>query len=141
MSNLDPQTARGIKVLCERGYELYDQENYKTALRVFYQAWLRVPKPQTDWLEAGLILTAIGDTYFRLNQYDQACEALGSALHCPSIDKSPFIHLRLGQSFLNQGNMSRARQTLYQAYTLGGKSVFEKESSRYLDAIKDIVFE
>jgi len=37
-------------------------QDFKSALRLFYQAWLKVPKLQMQWDEAGWMLTAIGDT-------------------------------------------------------------------------------
>ncbi|TQV73450.1 tetratricopeptide repeat protein [Exilibacterium tricleocarpae] len=139
MSNLASQTATRIKSLCAQGYEHYDTQDYKGALRVFYQAWLEVPKPQTDWIEAGWVLTAIGDTYFRLNQFHQAREALNSALHCPQAEGNPFIHLRLGQSLLEQGDIGNARRELHRAYNVGGTAIFEREPEKYLAAIRDVV--
>ena len=139
MSELAANTTEHIKSLCAEGYRHYDTQDYKGALRIFYQAWLELPKPQTDWVEAGWVLTAIGDTYFRLNQFTQACEALNSALHCPQTRGNPFIHLRLGQSLLEQGDIAAARRELHRAYNAGGKAVFEREAQKYLTAINDVV--
>ena len=141
MPNLASQTAEHIKSLCAEGYRHYDTQDYKGALRIFYQAWLEVPRPQTDWIEAGWVLTAIGDTYFRLNQFSQACEALSSALHCPQAKGNPFIHLRLGQSLLEQGDVAQARRELHRAYSGGGKDIFEREPDKYLVAIRDVVIQ
>jgi tetratricopeptide (TPR) repeat protein len=124
----------GIKKLCAEGYGLYDTGDYKSALRKFYQAWTLLPKPQTDFIESGWVLTAIGDAYFRSQQYDQAKEALASALHCEGMIDNPFIHLRLGQCLLELGTKNTASTHLGIAYERGGRKLFEKEAPRYLVA-------
>ncbi len=141
MPDLAPQITQKIKALCAKGYRYYDQNDHKTALRVFYQAWLLVPKPQIKWEEAGWVLTAIGDAYFRLTQYQHACEALNSALHCPNLGRAPFIHLRLGQCLLEQGDTNKARQSLHRAYSIGGKNAFANEPAQYLRAIEDLIID
>lgn len=128
-----------IKRLCGDAYKIYDQADYKAALRAFYQAWLILPKPQNDHLESGWVLAGIGDCYFKLEQYQQALEALRSALHCPEADKSAFIHLRLGQCMLHTEETEGARTSLFKAYQVGGQVVFEDESSQYLLAIGDLI--
>ena len=37
-----------IRQFCARGYPLYDGSDYQGTLRLFYQAWLTLPKPHTD---------------------------------------------------------------------------------------------
>lgn len=120
-----------VKQLCYRGYQHYDDGDYQQALRAFYQAWLLLPKPQTQWREAGWALTAIGDTYFRTRQYSQSCEALRSALLCPIADQSPFVHLRLGQSLHELGEENEALTQLRVAKRLGGEEVFAREHVKY----------
>jgi len=100
-------------------------------LRTFYQAWLVLPKPQTQWREAGWVLTAIGDSYFRLGQYTHACESLRSALICPEAKRSAFIRLRLGQSLYELGDKTEAELLLNQAFELGGERAFSGEPIKY----------
>ena len=128
---LDSKLVTKIRELCYQGYTQYDQQDYRRALRTFYQAWLLVPKPQTHWREAGWVLTAIGDAYFSVQQYDQATEALRSALLCPTAKQSPFIHLRLGQCLYELGDDDRAHEMLHKALQLGGNKVFNKEAPKY----------
>lgn len=128
-----------VKQLCYRGYQHYDEGDYQRALRTFYQAWLLLPKPQTRWREAGWVLTAIGDSYFRTRQYKQSCEALRSALLCPVAGRSPFLHMRYGQSLYELGDEEDALQQLQTAFELGGSEVFAREHVKYrlaLDAIE-----
>lgn len=141
MAGLPAQITHKIKNLCALGYQHYDRQNYKAALRIFYQAWLYAPKPQTTWIEAGWILTAIGDTYYRLAQFEQAHEALNSALHCPGVKGNPFVHMRLGQSYYEQNDIPNARLELHRAFQAGGTKIFETEPPYYLDAIKDLLVE
>jgi len=128
-----------IKQLCGEAYKAYDQQDHKTALRVFYQAWLKLPKPQHDHLESSWVLAGIGDCYFKLRQFQQAIEALSSALHCPSGDQSAFIHLRLGQCLLDIGETGSARRSIYKAFQLGGQKTFEHESQRYIESINSLI--
>ncbi len=123
--------AMKVKQLCYRGYQYYDDGDYQQALRTFYQAWLLLPKPQIQWREAGWALTAIGDTYFRTQQYTQSCEALRSALLCPATTESPFVHLRFGQSLFELGERDEAVQQLRSAYELGGHKAFAREHVKY----------
>lgn len=123
--------AMKVKQLCYRGYQHYDDGDFQQALRTFYQAWLLLPKPQTQWREAGWALTAIGDAYFRTRQYSQSCEALRSALLCPTTERSPFAHLRYGQSLYELGREDEALEQLQAAHNLGGSKVFAREHIKY----------
>ncbi len=127
-----------VRHFCADGYRLYDSGDFRLALRAFYQAWLLIPKPQTEHIEAGWALTAIGDAYFRLNQYTQGAESLQSALCCPMPETAPFIHLRLGQCLLELSREAEARKHLYQAYKTSGVTIFEAEDHHYLKAIADL---
>lgn len=128
-----------IRQLCAKGYEHYDTGDYKTALRSFYQAWLHIPKPQTDWEAAGWVLTAIGDSYFRAAQYQQGSEALESALCCPEMTNSPFIHLRLGQCQWELQLFDQAQKSLLRAHELAQLDIFSTEDRKYYLAIAELI--
>ncbi len=134
MGQMNQEQQATIKRLCAEGYTLYDAGDIRHALRKFYQAWMIFPKPQTDFAEAGWVLTAIGDAYFRSAQFAQGAEALASALHCEGMIDNPFIHLRLGQCLLETGNKATACTHLGIAYGRGGRKIFEKEAPKYLMA-------
>ena len=134
MGELDKAIRDQIKALCAEGYALYDEAAYRSALRKFYQAWMLLPKPQTDYMESGWVLTAIGDSYFRSQQYEQGREALVSALHCEGMIDNPIIHLRLGQCLLELGSKAMATTHLGVAYERGSRKLFEKEAPKYLVA-------
>lgn len=128
-----------IRMQCADGYALYDAGAYKDALRLFYQAWLLLPKPQTDHEAAGWVLTAIGDTYFRLGQYRQGREALISAFHCPNTVHSAFAHLRLGQCLWELDQQDQAQAALLEAYKIAQMDIFAAEDSKYHAVIAAIL--
>lgn len=135
----DQSLTRKVRQLCALGYQCYDKKDFKKALRLFYQAWLLIPKPQTDWREAGWVLAAIGDSYFCSAQYLPASEALQSSLRCPMMDKIPFIHLRLGQSWWELGEHDKARASLLRAYEIGNIDIFSTEARKYYFAIAGLL--
>lgn len=134
MSTLDAVLQQSVRGLCAEAYGFYDKGEFRQALRKFYQAWNLLPKPQTDYPEAGWVLTAIGDAYFCSQQFDQGKEALTSALFCENMIDNPFIHLRLGQCLLELGIKATACTHLGIAYDRAGHQLFEKEAPKYLMA-------
>lgn len=132
-----PDTALTLQIRqqCALAYACYDLGEFRDALRLFYQAWLLLPKPQTDYEAAGWVLTAIGDTYFRLAQYEQGQEALASALHCPNTSTSAFVHLRLGQCRWEVNQTDTAIEALLQAYKIAQMNIFAGEDEKYYLAI------
>ena len=136
---LDQATTAKIKKLCADGYSLYDLGDFKAALRTFYQAWVLLPKPQIDFEQSGWVLTSIGDTYFRLGQYQQSLEAISSALHCVNHTENPFLLLRQGQCLFDQQQLPAARKALFKAYQNAGITLFEKEPAIYLNSIEDLI--
>jgi len=130
-TRLDLHIQTQIKSLCFEGYQHYDEGNFAKALRTFYQAWIQLPKPQTHYKEAGWVLTALGDCYFRLKQYAQAEEALLSALSCPGTQSSHFVHMRNGQTLFELGREDAAAEALQLAARLGGEDILAKEHVKY----------
>ena len=137
-SEQDQLTAT-VKELCAQGYSAYDAKDYDQALRLFYQAWLSLPKPQTDYPQAGWVLAAIGDCYFKMGKLEQAQEALESCCHCPGMADNPFVQMRLGQVLLDSQHLTQARKHLNKAYHLGGEVLFATEQDYYLDSIRDLL--
>lgn len=128
---LDPTAAEKILKLCQLGYQLFDEGDTKTALRRFYSAWNLLPKPQTQWEQAGWILTAMGDTYFAKGDFNNGKESLLSALHCPKALGNPIIHLRLGQCLFELGEVTLAQQQFQQVRQYGGEELIDKVDDKY----------
>lgn len=120
-----------ILTLCSAAYRSADDGQLGLALRQFYQAWVLIPKPQYDYEEAGWVLTAIGDTYYRKADYEPAIEALESALHCRNTASNPVVLKRLGQCHFELGNREQAVVYLQQALRHGGSKIFDHEPARH----------
>ena len=130
---LDTTLDKRVRQLCAEGYRSYDDGDYEQALRRFYQAWMLIPKPQTQFEASGWVLTAIGDAYFAKRNYRAGIEALRSALFCPRTVGNPFVHLRLGQCYLETDKTDDADRHLARALYSGGAELFDKEALHYLD--------
>lgn len=131
-TRLEPELTEQIRDLCQQGYLLYDQQDYNSAIRRFFSAWTLLPKPQSQWREAGWILTALGDAYFAKGNYESGREALTSALHCPDTQHNPIIHLRLGQCLYELKDLSGAAHHFSVVLSQGGEELFGKENPKYL---------
>lgn len=135
---LTASISQNIRAQCAAGYQLYDQGQYQKAVRAFYQAWLLLPKPQTQYTEAGWVLTALADAYFRAGQLPQSLEAASSALCCPGAEKNLAVQLRQGQALLDAGDTAAARKVLFRVYQKAGAAAFAGEAPHYLQAIRDL---
>ena len=134
-SPLDRDIAAKTRQLCQQGYQLFDNGDIKTALRRFYSAWTLLPKPQTQWEEAGWVLTALGDAYFAKGDFKNGKEALLSALHCPKARGNPVIHLRLGQCLFELAEQDAARRQFELVLQNGGETLFHKEDAKYRQSL------
>lgn len=128
-----------IASICNKGKTLYKEGNYDAALRLFYEAWLKLPKPQMKQEDSELILSYIGDTYYRLKKYTPAIEALRSALACQKTSQHALVLLRLGQALLDTQQEIQSKAYLQKAYRLGGKALFKNERSIYLNSIAALI--
>ena len=131
MQTLDSAAHQQFRELCAQAYEQYDAGEYRAALRLFYRAWTLIPKPQVDFEESGWVLSAIGDSYFKLQQFQQGREALVSALHCDNMRSNPFVHLRLGQCLYEEQQLESATKHLQYAWQRGGEKLFANEAPTY----------
>jgi len=128
-----------ITSICNKGKTLYEEGNYDAALRLFYEAWLKLPKPQMEQEDSEFILSYIGDTYYRLKKYTPAIEALRSALACQKTSQHAQVLLRLGQVLLDTQQEIQSKAYLQKAYRLGGKALFKNEKSTYLNSIAALI--
>lgn len=133
--SLSAESAQQIEELCNQGYQLYDQQSYEAALRVFYQAWLILPKPQSQYQQAAWVLTAIGDSYYKIGNFKQSIEALNSALHCPG-GQLAFIHTRLAQAYYETADKNSAAKHFQKAEELDPKQT-QKLAPKYRLFIKN----
>ena len=119
---------------------IFNGEDYEEAINLFDEAYQLIPEPRIDRYETTRALTAIGDCFVQLRQFDKAEQVFRDVLLCPDAAANPFVRLRRGQVYQNLGNREQARTELTCAYMNGGLEVFEGEE-RYLELIKDVVDE
>ena len=126
---------QSVKELCDKANSLSEAGEYQEALACFQCALEKIPDTYDDEGERVWVLTAIGDTLFQLQQYSDAMEYLRRAyFYDPG---NPFINLRLGQCALESGCIHDAKEHLLKAYMAEGAIIFEGESLKYLQAIKE----
>ena len=126
---------QSVNELCEKGNSLSEAGEYQEALVCFQCALEKIPATYDHEDERVWILAAIGDTLFQLQQYSDAMEYLRRAyFYDPG---NPFINLRLGQCALESGCIHDAKEHLLKAYMAEGATIFEGESLKYLQAIKE----
>jgi tetratricopeptide (TPR) repeat protein len=131
---LDDATYEQIKALCAEGDKLADARDFDDAIEKYNEAWDLLPDPKEAWNAATWILAAIGDACFLGGYRTSAQEALQHAMWCPGAIGNPFLHLRLGQVLLDNGEeLDRAADELLRAYIMGeGEEMFSSEDPRYL---------
>ena len=133
---LDESVHYSIKLFCEAGDRLAEAEHYEEAIVQYNNTWLLVPDPKNNWEASTWILAAIADAYFLSGFKISARETLEYAMTCPGALGNPFLHLRLGQVLLDDGQEDNAANELMRAYMGGGEEIFELESPKYLDFLR-----
>lgn len=112
-----------------------EEEKFKAALKKFKKAFDLLPTPKDQYTIGTYLLSAIGDLFFIIQKFDWAISNLTAALEFPEGKNNGFIHLRLGQSFYQKGEMDKAKIHLRKALDLEGEEIFEDESIIYLEFI------
>lgn len=124
-----------IDKICEEGSELFDEDEYRRAIKVWEQAFRLIPEPKNKFSQSLWLHSSIGDAYFLLNDFKQSAAHFFAAKS--NVDQNgyanPFIMLRLGQSYLELNDTVNAKEYLSRAYALGGKDLFDNEGKKYFD--------
>jgi len=120
-----------IEELCERGEEYMEQEKYPRAIKKFWKAFDLLPEPKTQYPAGTWLLTSIGDINFIVRNYKSGVMNLTRAKQFPEAEGNPYIHFRLGQCLLEEGEDEKALKELQQAYDLEGKEIFNDEDPKY----------
>ena len=128
-----------VAQLSKEGDEQAEGGHYREAVEKYIEALDLLPEPKTDWEACTWLLAAIGDANFKSKNYEHARAALSDAMHCPGAIGNPFIHLRLGQSQFELGNMQRANDELARAYMGAGKEIFDQEDPKYFSHLKTVL--
>ncbi|MCG8671354.1 MAG: tetratricopeptide repeat protein [Pseudomonadales bacterium] len=133
--DLPSSIAKEIDALAKQGNEAMDREDYESAFNLFNSAWSIIPDPYDSFSESTWILVAIADVFFFTKKWEKMTTPLEAAISCPNGLGNPFIHLRLGQAYLELRQLEKAKDELGRALMGGGKEVFESDDSKYFEFI------
>ena len=136
---LNDKTYNEIVTLSEQGDELVDCKELLEAIEKYNNALELLPNPKYIWEASTWIYTAIGDTYFLNNQFQEALDFLFESLKCPDGLENPFVLLRIGECFYELKGFDKAKEYLLQAYMYDGMDIFEGEDVKYFDVIKYVI--
>ncbi|WP_221801457.1 tetratricopeptide repeat protein [Oceanobacter mangrovi] len=138
MAELPEKLYSDITLLCKQGDELAKSENLEEAkVKVKYISALKLlPDNINEWEAATWIYVAIGDIHFRMGNYEKCFKCFYNAAQCPKGLGNPFIHLRLGQMYYEQGNMSKAADELTRAYMGAGIDILMEDDPKYLEFLE-----
>jgi tetratricopeptide (TPR) repeat protein len=125
-----------IKVLCKQGDDSLQAGDPEGALRSYVSALRLLPGSRNDWEAATWIYVAIGDVYWHAQVHDKAFECFVNAVQCPRGLGNPYIHLRLGQLYFEQGNLDKSADELTRAYMGAGLRIFTGAEPKYLAFLK-----
>lgn len=130
-AELDDRTYAEITLLTDQGQALFHEGKLDEARELFMQAWTLIPEPQSEWEATTWLAAAIGDIDFLKGRYADARQTLQFAMLCPGGLGNPFLHLRLGQSQYELGELDRAADELMRAYMGAGEDIFAAEDPKY----------
>ena len=125
--------------LTRAGDDSVDAGRYADALSSYHAAWELLPEPKEVWEAATFILVAIGDAHFFSRAYPEALAAYKSALLCSDGLGNPYIHLRMGESHYEVGDIEPAQDELARAYMGAGAEIFKTEEEKYFDCLKSVL--
>lgn len=127
-----------IVALTNEGEVLFEEEKYQLAIEKYLMAFDKLPDPYAEYEASSWILTAVGDSYFLLEAFQEALTNFKHAESCAG-GENPFIWMRIGQCYLELENNETARAYLMRAYALEGEEIFSEDASKYLAAIADLI--
>jgi tetratricopeptide (TPR) repeat protein len=130
--SMERATHERILALHGEGDKLVEDGRIGSALGKYAEAWAQIPDPKERWRISTRVISAIADCWFLAGKYDEVLRALEFGMNCPDAVGNPFLHLRLGQALLEQGQEDRAEEELMLAYEAHGKEIFALEDPKYL---------
>ncbi|MBI3712338.1 MAG: hypothetical protein HY253_05155 [Burkholderiales bacterium] len=125
-----------ITALCQLGDDLVKTGKLESAKEQYVAALKLLPENHRDWEAATWIYVAIGDVHFRMANFEKAFKCFFNAVQCPKGLGNPFIHLRLGQLYYEQGSLENSADELTRAYMGAGMQIFMEDDPKYLDFLE-----
>ena len=136
MPKLESEVVRSIRALCEHGDTLVKMKEYSFAISKYYEALSLIPDPKEEYKPAAWIYTSMGETYWKLKDYNNAGMAYTKARRCEGASQNAIVNLRMGECLYECGYKNHAAEFLCQAYMIDGTSVFEGEDPKYFELIR-----
>jgi len=128
-----------IEKLSEQGNNLVDEDDFEGAINKFRQALDIVPSPKENFEASLWLYSSIGDMYLFTEEYEEAKNNYFNALNCPDGQESRFVHLRLGETLYELGELEKALDHLLRAYISEGPEIFAEEEEKYFEFLKSRV--
>lgn len=133
---LSDSTYSEITALSKQGDDLVKAGDLEAGKHKYVAALRLLPENHREWEAATWLYVAIGDVHFRMNNYDKAFKCFFNAVQCPKGLGNPYIHLRLGQLYYEQGNLEKATDELTRAYMGAGIAIFMEDDPKYLEFLE-----
>jgi len=129
---LDDALHRQVTALCAEADALAASGKPDDARQNYIAALKLLPGEPGQWEAATWIYVALGDVHFRAQRFDKAFKCFHNAVRSPKGLGNPYIHLRLGQLYVEQDDVARATDELTRAYMGGGIDIFMEDDPKYL---------
>ncbi|PUA29850.1 MAG: hypothetical protein B0W54_04665 [Cellvibrio sp. 79] len=136
MTELPEEIYAEITSLSKQGDHLAKLNKYEEAKSMYVSALKLLPGDKNIWEAATWLYVAIGDTHFHLRNYDKCFKCFYNAVQCPEGLGNPFIHLRLGQMYYEQGDFEKASDELIRAHMGAGLDIFMEDDPKYLSFLE-----
>ncbi len=127
---------QAIVRLCAEGDRLVEEGKLEEARAQYGQALDLIPGDHRTWKASTWVYVALGDVHWKRGDLERAFKCFINAVQCPDGLGNPYVHLRLGQLYFEQGRMAKAEDELVRAYMGGGMDVFCDEDAKYFDLIE-----
>lgn len=134
---LEENIYKQIVLLSNQGNALFNGEKYTEAILKFEKALSLVSEPKNVYEATTWLLTSIGDSYFFMEDYNNAIRIFYDALNTSFGLEKGFIYLRLGQSLYELDLFQDAKKNLFKAYMLNGSLIFATIERKYIEILID----
>lgn len=124
-----------IDKLAAKGDQLFEQQEYKAAIKIYKQGIAIIPEPKDDWETKLWFTAAIADAYWYMKDYQKALQYLNESVEVEGGEENPFVRLRRGQVYLELSLPKKAKRELRIAHGLGGDDLFEDEKEKYFKVL------
>jgi tetratricopeptide (TPR) repeat protein len=121
-----------IQARIDHGDVFLNKGDFAAAVKLYREALAMIPEPKVQYEIALPAFTALGEAYFYSGNYANALVALREALKAPGGVENPLLHLRLGQTYYESGQLDPAADSLTKSYALGGSDIFKGEDDKYV---------